>query len=65
MMTPKAPDMSRTTIWLTQSQCERLAALSQHSGTKQAELIRRALDQFLDEQSPAVKPPKRRTREIC
>jgi predicted DNA-binding protein len=47
-MTPKAPDMKRTTIWLTQRQCERLAVMSQATGTKQAELIRRALDEFID-----------------
>jgi predicted DNA-binding protein len=41
--------VKRTTVWLTSSQCERLAKLSQKTGMKAAELIRRALDDFLKE----------------
>jgi len=44
--------MKRTTVWLTSSQTEGLEALSKKTGTKQAELIRRALDDFLKKYSP-------------
>jgi predicted DNA-binding protein len=41
--------MKRTTIWLTDSQVRKLAALSKNTGTKQAELIRRFVDAGLNE----------------
>jgi len=44
--------MKRTTVWLTSSQTEGLEVLSKKTGTKQAELIRRALDDFLKKYSP-------------
>ena len=40
--------MKRTTIWLTDSQVQKLAKLSKKTGTKQAELIRRFIDAALD-----------------
>jgi hypothetical protein len=43
--------MKRTTVWLTSSQTQCLEALSRKTGTKQAELIRRALDDFLKQYS--------------
>jgi predicted DNA-binding protein len=40
--------MKRTTIWLTDSQVQKLANLSKKTGTKQAELIRRFIDAALE-----------------
>jgi hypothetical protein len=37
--------MKRTTIWLTDSQVKALAKLSKKTGMKQAELIRRFVDE--------------------
>jgi len=45
-------DMKRTTIWLTDSQVQKLAKLSKKTGTKQAELIRRFVDAGLAEVKP-------------
>jgi predicted DNA-binding protein len=42
--------MKRTTIWLTDSQVQKLAKLSKKTGTKQAELIRRFIDAGLDKE---------------
>jgi hypothetical protein len=39
--------VKRTTIWLTTQQAKELSALAAKKGTKVAELIRRALDDFL------------------
>ena len=36
--------MKRTTIWLTESQVKSLAKISKKTGMKQAELIRRFVD---------------------
>jgi Arc/MetJ-type ribon-helix-helix transcriptional regulator len=42
--------MIRTQIYLTQSQRDELAAIAKASGRKQSELIRDALDRFLQEE---------------
>jgi len=39
--------MKRTTIWLTNAQVKALAKISKDTGMKQAELIRRCLDDGL------------------
>ncbi|WP_394988428.1 CopG family transcriptional regulator [Cellvibrio sp.] len=43
----------RTQIYLTQTQQKRLAAVCRRSAVTKSELIRRAVDQFLDQQAPA------------
>lgn len=48
-----AHSFTRTQIYLTQTQQKRLDAASRHSSTTKSELIRRAVDQFLDQQAPA------------
>lgn len=42
--------MKRTTIWLTDSQVQKLAKISKKTGIKQAELIRRFIDTGLEKQ---------------
>ena len=42
--------MVRTQIYLTQSQRDELAAMAKASGRKQSELIRDALDRFIQDQ---------------
>jgi predicted transcriptional regulator len=39
--------MKRTTIWLTDAQVKALEKLSSRTGTKIAEIVRRALDEYL------------------
>jgi metal-responsive CopG/Arc/MetJ family transcriptional regulator len=43
--------MVRTQIYLTDHQREELAAIAKIVGKKQSELIREAVDRFIDEQS--------------
>jgi predicted DNA-binding protein len=40
--------MKRTTIWLTDQQVKELAKLSKKTGMKQAELIRRFIDDGIE-----------------
>jgi hypothetical protein len=40
--------MKRTTIWLTDQQVAAFAKMAKKTGMKQAELIRRALDEFIE-----------------
>ena len=40
--------MIRTQVYLTPDQVDALRAIAQHSGRKQSELIRDALDAFID-----------------
>jgi predicted DNA-binding protein len=50
--------LTRTQIYLTQAQQKRLALVSRNAAVTKSELIRRAVDQFLDQQlapSPAAK----------
>ncbi len=47
--------LSRTQIYLTQAQQKRLALASRGAAVTKSELIRRAVDQFLDQQ-PAASP---------
>ena len=44
--------LTRTQIYLTQTQQTRLAAACRRSAVTKSELIRRAVDQFLDQQTP-------------
>ena len=44
--------LARTQIYLTQTQQTRLAAACRRSSLTKSELIRRAVDQFLDQQVP-------------
>ena len=59
MTTSQAPHLlTRTQIYLTQAQQKRLALVSQNAAVTKSELIRRAVDQFLDQQpsaNPAIK----------
>ena len=43
--------MSRTYIYLTQAECDELAALAKATGKKQSELIREAIDALLERSS--------------
>lgn len=45
--------MVRTQIYLTEREREALASLAESTGKKQSELIREAVDRFLDESSAA------------
>lgn len=45
--------LARTQIYLTQAQQTRLAAVCRRSAVTKSELIRQAVDQFLDQQAPA------------
>ena len=42
-------ELKRTNIYLTQEQIKRLTKLSEETGVPQAEMIRRAIDKYLDE----------------
>ena len=44
--------LARTQIYLTQTQQTRLAAACRRSAVTKSELIRQAVDQFLDQQTP-------------
>ena len=50
---PTTQALVRTQIYLTQAQQTRLAAACRRSAVTKSELIRRAIDQFLDQQAPA------------
>jgi predicted DNA-binding protein len=43
--------MRRTSVWLTDSQVKALAKLSKKTGMKQAELVRRFIDDGIAKQS--------------
>ena len=45
--------LARTQIYLTQTQQTRLAAACRRSAVTKSELIRQAVDQFLDQQTPS------------
>lgn len=45
--------LARTQIYLTQTQQTRLATACRNSAVTKSELIRRAVDQFLDQQAPS------------
>lgn len=45
--------LARTQIYLTQTQQTRLAAACRRSSATKSDLIRQAVDQFLDRQTPA------------
>jgi len=45
--------LSRTQIYLTQAQQARLQAAARHAAVTKSELIRQAIDQFLDQQPTA------------
>ena len=46
--------LARTQIYLTQAQQARLSAASRHSSLTKSELIRQAIDQFLDQQAAST-----------
>jgi predicted DNA-binding protein len=52
--------MKRVALFLTAKQIERLQARSRLTGAPVAELIRRAVDSYLDEQEAREKPRKRK-----
>ena len=43
--------MVRTQVYLTESQRDELAAIAKSAGKKQSELIREAIDRFIDQAS--------------
>ena len=45
--------MVRTQIYLTERQRNELAAIAKTAGKKQSELIREAVDRFIDQSSPS------------
>ena len=45
--------MVRTQIYLTEHQRDELAAISKAEGKKQSELIREAVDRFINQSSPS------------
>jgi hypothetical protein len=47
---------TRTQIYLTEEQRRRLDALAEAEGVTMAEIVRRALDAYLDEESPDPRP---------
>lgn len=50
-----ASGLKRTNIYLTWSQSERLGALSAKTGLSSAELIRRAIDEYLAKEAGQAK----------
>lgn len=50
--------LARTQIYLTQAQQNRLTDAAQGSGASKSELIRRAIDQFLDQQASVTPADK-------
>ena len=46
----------RTQVYLTEAQRGRLDALAEAEGVTMAEIVRRALDAYLDEESPDPQP---------
>jgi predicted DNA-binding protein len=46
--------MKRTNVHLSDRQRERLERLAQYTGLKPAELVRRAIDQYLDQEEPKI-----------
>ena len=50
--------LARTQIYLTQAQQNRLTDAAQGSGATKSELIRRAIDQFLDQQASVTPADK-------
>lgn len=49
--------VKRTTIWLTDAQVKALAKVSKGMGMKQAELIRRCIDEALKARIPKRRKP--------
>jgi len=47
---------TRTQVYLTEEQRRRLDALAEAEGVTMAEIVRRALDAYLDEESPDPRP---------
>ncbi len=47
--------MHRTQVYLTELERKKLAAVSRRTGQTRSELIRHALDRFLEQQSPAAR----------
>jgi Ribbon-helix-helix domain len=50
--------LARTQIYLTQTQQKRLAAACRRTAVTKSELIRQAVDQFLDQQTTAPRSDK-------
>jgi Ribbon-helix-helix protein, copG family len=50
--------LARTQIYLTQTQQKRLAAACRRTAATKSELIRQAVDQFLDQQTTAPRSDK-------
>lgn len=47
--------MERTALWLKEDQLKKLRALSEKTGAPVAELIRRAIDKYLQERAKELK----------
>lgn len=54
----QATTLARTQIYLTQTQQTRLAAACRRTAVTKSELIRQAVDQFLDQQTTAPRNDK-------
>lgn len=50
---PTNQTLARTQVYLTQAQQARLQAAARHAAVTKSELIRQAIDQFLDQQPTA------------
>lgn len=58
----QASSLARTQIYLTQAQQSRLATVSRRAALTKSELIRQAIDQFLDQQ--AISKPDDKLRRL-
>jgi hypothetical protein len=47
---------TRTQVYLTEEQRRRIDALAEAAGVTMAEIVRRALDTYLDEETPDPRP---------
>jgi ribbon-helix-helix CopG family protein len=55
-----APPMIRTTVWLSEQQVAALRKMARKTGLKAAELLRRAVDEFISKERTGPIGPRRR-----
>ena len=56
MYTSEVADVIRTQIYLTSRQRDQLAALARNGGRRQSELIREAIDRFIEQHASDRRP---------